>query len=219
MWVRHVSQWIEPETPSGPLSTKGLHVSFLMFHDCCMQYGYARISTIDQNPDMQLKALQRAGCKKVFKDEGISGSTAKRPALLRCLKALDDGDTLMVWKLDRLARSLRDLFAMLDDFNSRGIQFRSLTEEINTTTPGGKLVFHIFAALAEFERGLIIERTREGMKAARARGVKSGPKPKLTRQQIEHARKLIDEGQRHEATAALFNVSRVTLYRALLKAS
>jgi DNA invertase Pin-like site-specific DNA recombinase len=116
-------------------------------------------------------------------------------------KALDDGDTHTVWKLDRLARSLRDLVAMLDDFNSRGIQFRSLTEEINTTTPGGKLVFHIFAALAEFERGLIIERTREGMKAARARGVKSGPKPKLTRQQIEHARKLIDEGQRHEATA------------------
>ena len=190
-----------------------------MFHDYCMQYGYARISTIDQNPDMQLKALQRAGCKKIYTDQGISGSTTKRPALLRCLKALDDGDTLTVWKLDRLARSLRDLVAMLDDLNSRGIQFRSLTEEINTKTPGGKLVFHIFAALAEFERGLIIERTREGMKAARARGVRSGPKPKLSRQQIEHARKLIEEGQRHEATAALFNVSRVTLYRALLKAS
>ena len=95
-----------------------------------MQYGYARISTIDQNPDMQLKALQRAGCKKVFKDEGISGSTAKRPALLRCLKALNDGDTLTVWKLD--------LVGMLDDFNSHRIQFQSLTEEINTTTPGGK---------------------------------------------------------------------------------
>jgi DNA invertase Pin-like site-specific DNA recombinase len=158
------------------------YVSFLIFHDCCMQYSYARISTIDQNPDMQLKALKRAGCKKIFKDEGISGSTAKRPALSRCLKVLEDGDTLTVWKLDRLARSLRDLIAMLDDLNSRGIRFRSLTEEINTSTPGGKLVFLIFAALAEFERGLIIERTREGMKAARARGVRSGHKPKLTRQ-------------------------------------
>src|SRR5215469_533940 len=178
-----------------------------MFHHCTMRYRYALISTIDQNPDMQLKALQRAGCKKVFKDEGISGSTVKRPALLRCLKALDDGDTLTVWKLDRLARSLHDLVAMLDDFNSRGIQFRSLTEEINTTTPGGKLVFHIFAALAEFERGLIIERTREGMKAARARGVKSGPPPKLTRQQTDHARQLIENGQLRERVADLFKVS------------
>jgi DNA invertase Pin-like site-specific DNA recombinase len=108
---------------------------------------------------------------------------------------------------------------MLDDFNGRGIQFQSLTEQIKTTTPGGKLVFHIFAALAEFERGLIIDRTREGLKATRARGVRSGPKPKLSRQQIAHARNLIDEGQRHEATAALFNISRTTLYRALLKAS
>jgi DNA invertase Pin-like site-specific DNA recombinase len=128
-----------------------------MFHDCCMQYGYARISTIDQNPDMQLKALQRAGCKNIFKDEAISGSTAKRPALSRCLKALEDGDTLTVWKLDRLARSLRDLVAMLDDFNSRGIQFRSLTEEINTTTPSGKLVFHIFAALADHAEPAIMQ--------------------------------------------------------------
>ena len=103
------------------------------------------------------------------------------------LKALQDGDTLIVW----LARSLRDLISMLDDFHQRGIHFRSLTEEINTSTPGGKLIFHIFAALAEFERGLIIERTRAGMKAmkaARARGVRPGPKPKLSRQQIEHAR-------------------------------
>src|SRR6516162_2222656 len=127
--------------------------------------------------------------------------------------------TLTVSKLDRPARSLCNLITMIEDFDKRGIHFRSLTEEINTATPGGKLIFHIFGALAEFERGLIIERTREGMKAARARGVRSGPKPKLSRQQIEHARKLIEEGQRHEATAALFNVSRVTLCRALLKAS
>ncbi|MDP9127105.1 MAG: recombinase family protein [Pseudomonadota bacterium] len=179
-----------------------------------MKYGYARISTIDQNADMQLKALQRAGCKKIFKDE-LSGATTKRPALLRCLKSLKDGDTLIVWKLDRLARSVRDLITIVEDFEKRGIAFGSLTEEINTTTPGGTLIFHIFAALAQFERGLIIERTREGMKAARARGVKSGPPPKLTRQQIDHAKKLIDSGQRREDVADLFKVSRTTLYRAL----
>jgi DNA invertase Pin-like site-specific DNA recombinase len=180
-----------------------------------VKYGYARISTIDQNADMQLKALQRAGCQKIFKDEGISGATTKRPALLRCLKTLQDGDTLTVWKLDRLARSLRDLVAMVEDFDKRGVNFRSLTEEISTATAGGKLTFHIFAALAEFERGLIIERTREGMKAARARGVRTGPPPKLTRQQIAHARKLIENGERREDVADLFKVGRTTLYRAL----
>jgi DNA invertase Pin-like site-specific DNA recombinase len=133
---------------------------------------------------------------------------------------LQDGDTLIVWKLDRLARSLRDVMAMLDDFHQRGIHFRSLTEDINNTTPGGKLIFqlifHMFAALAEFERGLIIERTRAGMKAARARGVRPGPKRKLSRQQIDHARKLIEDGQRRVDVADLFKVSRVTLYRALV---
>jgi DNA invertase Pin-like site-specific DNA recombinase len=164
---------------------------------------------------MQINALVRAGCTKIFKDEGISGAVTNRPALLRCRKKLEPGDTLIVWKLDRLARSLRDLIAMLEDFQQRGIVFRSLTEEINTATPGGKLIFHIFGALAEFERGLIIEWTREGMKAARARGVRSGPKPKLSRQQITHARKLIEDGQRREDVADLFKVSRTTLYRTL----
>ena len=101
-----------------------------------MKYGYARVSTEDQNPAMQLAALKRAGCRKVFQDER-TGSTPQRPALQRCLKALKDGDTLIVWKLDRLARSLRDLVVLMDDLNLRGIQFGSLTEEINTTTPGG----------------------------------------------------------------------------------
>ena len=182
-----------------------------------MKYGYARISTIDQNPDMQLKALQRAGVdkKNIFKDER-TGATTNRPALLRCLKKLDSGDTLIVWKLDRLARSLRDLVNIVEDFQTRGVAFRSLTEEINTSTPGGKLTFHIFAALAEFERGLIIERTREGLKAARARGVKSGPPPKVTAQQKAHARKLIDAGEHsREQIADILKVSRSTLYRAL----
>jgi DNA invertase Pin-like site-specific DNA recombinase len=180
-----------------------------------MQCGYARVSCVDQNPALQLDALRKAGCEKIFKDEGISGSTANRPGLKRCLKALNEGDRLTVWKLDRLARSLRDLVSMMEDFSQRGVQFRSLTEEINTSTPGGKLVFHIFAALSEFERGLIIERTREGMKAARARGIRAGRKPKLTRQQVEHARRLIDEGQYRWQVADLLSVSRHTLYRAL----
>ena len=179
-----------------------------------MKYGYARISTIDQNADMQLKALKRAGCAKIFTDKQI-GANTKRPALSRCLKTLDAGDTLIVWKLDRLARSVRDLTAMTEDFQKRGIDFRSLTEEINTATPGGKLTFHIFAAMAEFERGLIIERTREGMKAARARGVRPGPPPKLSLKQIEHARRLIEKGDRREDVADILNVSRTTLYRAL----
>jgi serine recombinase len=142
-----------------------------------MKYGYARISTIDQNADMQLKAFQRAGVEKkdIFKDK-LSGATAKRPALVRCLKKLQHDDTLIVWKLDRLARSLRDLIALAEDFNRRGVNFRSLTEEISTSTPRGKLTFHIFTALAEFERGLIIERTRAAMKAVRARGIRPGPK-------------------------------------------
>src|SRR5579863_1072938 len=161
-----------------------------------MKYGYARISTEDQNADMQHRALRRASCKTIFTDE-LTGATTKRPALLRCLKKLARGDTLIVWKLDRLARSTRDLIMMVEDFERRGVQFRSLTEEINTTTPGGKLVFHIFAALAEFERGIIMERTREGMKAARARGVKFGRKPKLTPAQLAHVAQLV--GQRKKS--------------------
>jgi DNA invertase Pin-like site-specific DNA recombinase len=187
-----------------------------MFHNPGMKYGYARVSSDDQNADMQLKALRAAGCARVFKDE-LPGATMKRPALLRCLKVPENGDTLTVWKLDRLARSLRDLVAMMDDLNHRGVHFRSLTEEISTTTPGGRPVFHIFAALAEFERGLIIERTRAGMKAARARNVRPGPKPKLSPQQIDHARRLIKDGRRREDVAELFKVSSVTLYRAFAK--
>jgi len=180
-----------------------------------MKYGYARISTVDQNADMQKKALEQAGCDPIFTDK-LSGATTKRPQLTRCLNKLKEGDTLIVWKLDRLARSLRDLIAIIEDLQQRGIHFRSLTEEINTGTPGGKLTFHIFAALAEFERGLIIERTREGMKAARARGVRTGPPPKLTPQQKAHARKLIDAGEHsREQIADLLKVSRSTLYRAL----
>ena len=151
-----MSKRVEFETSREGPKIKGLNVSGLVFHNRRMKYGYARVSTEDQNSDMQLKALQRAGCQKVFKDEGISGATTKRPAPLPpgiagrrrtyCLETRPAGP--------QLARPR----AMVEDFNRRGVHFRSLTEEINTTTAGGKLTFHIFAALAEFERGLIMER-------------------------------------------------------------
>ena len=178
-----------------------------------MKYGYARVSTDDQNPALQLTALQKAGCKTVFKDDASSGATTQRPALLRCLKKLEHGDTLIVWKLDRLGRSLRDLITMLDDLKKRGVKFRSLTEAIDTETPTGRAMWQMIGVLAELERSLISERTRAGVRAAQRRGVKFGRKPKLTPQQINHARKLIDDGQRREDVAALMNVDRTTLYR------
>src|SRR5487761_2474467 len=180
-----------------------------------MKYGYARVSTEDQNPDLQLAALKKAGCRTVFKDEGISGATAQRPALVKCLKTLQAGDTLIVWKLDRLGRSLRDLIHMLDDLKQRGVKFRSLTEAIDTDTATGRAMWQMIGVLAELERSLITERTRAGVKAAQKRGVRFGRRPKLSASQVEHARQLIDDGERVQDVAALLNVGRVTLYRAL----
>ncbi|HWF60270.1 MAG TPA: recombinase family protein [Nitrospira sp.] len=123
-----------------------------------MKYGYARVSTDDQNTDLQLAALKRAGCDKTFVDEGRSGAIMSRPALKRCLKQLEHGDTLTVWKLDRLGRSVRDVVNTLHDLTDRGVQFQSLTEQIDTTQPLGKAMLHMVALLAELERGLIEER-------------------------------------------------------------
>ena len=176
---------------------------------------YARVSTDDQNPALQLAALKKDGCETIFKDAGLSGATTKRPALLRCLKKLERGDTLTVWKLDRLGRSLRDLITMLDDLKYRGVKFRSLTEAIDTETPTGRAMWQMIGVLAELERSLISERTRAGVKDAQRRGVKFGRKPKLTRQQIDHARKLIKRGEDRQEVANLFKVNRSTLYRAL----
>jgi DNA invertase Pin-like site-specific DNA recombinase len=148
-----------------------------------MKYGYVRASTDDQTPALQLAALKKAGSKTVFKDEGLSGATTKRPALLRCLRKLENGDTLIVWKLDRLGRSLRDLMTMLDDLKRRGGNFRSLTEAIDTDAPTGRAMWQMIGVLAELERSLISERTRAGVKDARGRGVKFGRKPKLNLQQ------------------------------------
>src|SRR5205809_5486122 len=141
-----------------------------------MQIGYARISTGEQMLHLQEDALTKAGCDRVFTDTA-SGATAERPGLAKALEQLRAGDTLVVWRLDRLGRSLRHLIDTLTDLDQRGIGFRSLTENIDTTTPGGKLIFHIFGALAEFERDLIRERTQAGLLAARARG-RNGGRPK-----------------------------------------
>lgn len=179
-----------------------------------MKYGYARVSTEDQNADMQLTALKRAGCKTTFTDQ-LSGATGvKRPALLRCFKKLEQGDTLMVWKLDRLGRSLRDLITMLDDLKKRGVKFRSLTEAIDTETPTGRAMWQMIGVLAELERSMIIERTRAGMKAARARGIRPGRKPRLSPEQIAHAKELRKKKHPDEI-ARILKCSRATVYRAL----
>ena len=179
-----------------------------------MKIGYCRISTDNQNPDLQLTALKRAGCRKIFTDKA-TGANVKRPELEKCLKALTSGDVLIVWKLDRLGRSLHDLIGLLDDLKARGVAFRSLTEAIDTATPTGRAMWQMVGILAELERSLIQERTKAGRAAAVARGVKLGRKPKLSPQQVAHARKLLEQGEHPSDIARLLKVSRRTLDRAL----
>jgi DNA invertase Pin-like site-specific DNA recombinase len=179
-----------------------------------MEYGYARVSTEDQKADLQVAALKKAGCAYVFTDVA-SGASAKRPELARCLANLRPGDVLVVWKLDRLGRSLSHLVAVLSDLQAKGVGFRSLTEAIDTETAAGRLMGHILGALAEFERALIVERTQAGLKAAKRRGVKLGRRPSLSEEQRVHARKLIAEGESPQVVARLLKVSRSTLYNSL----
>lgn len=177
--------------------------------------GYARVSTDEQNPDLQLDALRDAGCYRTFVDRA-SGALAERPELTKLLDQLRPDDTLVVWKLDRLGRSVPHLVSVVNDLRDRGVGFRSLTEGIDTTTPGGKLIFHIFCALAEFERDVIRERTRAGLAAARARGRTGGRKPKMTPKKLAVAREMYDS-KKHtmEEIAQTVGVSRATLYRHL----
>ena len=177
--------------------------------------GYARVSTTDQNPDLQQDALTAAGCARVFTDTA-SGALDKRPHLDALLDYLRPGDVLVVWRLDRLGRSVRHLTETVNTLAERGVGFRSLTEGIDTTTPAGKLVFHIFAALAEFEREIIRERTNAGLDAARARGRKGGRRPKMTPGKLDTARQLYDSKQHTmEQIAEIVGVSRARLYRHL----
>jgi DNA invertase Pin-like site-specific DNA recombinase len=179
--------------------------------------GYARVSTADQDAALQIDALKNAGCYKVFVDQA-SGSLDERPELSRLLDQIRPGDTLVVWRLDRLGRSIRHLIDSLTELSGKQIGFRSLTENIDTTTSGGRLIFHIFAALAEFERDLIRERTQAGLSAARARGRQGGRPPTLSPDQVKTARRMYEQRDMTvEQIGDVLGVSRTTIYRALRK--
>ncbi|SMX33353.1 recombinase family protein [Maliponia aquimaris] len=180
-----------------------------------MLVGYARVSTQDQSPALQRDALAAAGCDKIF-EEKASGAQRDRPQLMAALDYMRQGDTLVVWKLDRLARSLKQLIETVEMLEESGIGFRSLTEAIDTTTSGGKLVFHIFAALAEFERGIIRERTTAGLSAARARGRIGGRPPALAAADLAQAKALLANSEiTVKQVAARMGVSVSTLYKHL----
>ncbi|WP_339471715.1 recombinase family protein [Pseudomonas sp. EL_65y_Pfl1_R83] len=175
--------------------------------------GYARVSTDDQNLNLQRDALALAGCSLVY-EETMSGKSADRPELMHCLKALRNGDILVVWRLDRLGRSLPDLVGIVSRLEQGGVGFESINEHIETTNAAGRLIFHVFAALAEFERNLIRERTRAGLAAARARGRKGGRKPALDDRQVREIRALLKDPEiRVMDIAQRYSVSRTTLYR------
>jgi DNA invertase Pin-like site-specific DNA recombinase len=174
--------------------------------------GYARVSTIEQTLDLQRDAMLAAGTDCLYEDKA-SGKTADRPELVHCLKALRDGDTLVVWRLDRLGRNLKDLVRIVSDLEARGVKFKSLTESLDTGGPTGKLVFHLFAALAQFERELVRERTLAGLAAARARGRKGGrPHILAPKQQKAALAMLRDREMSVSEIGKHFGVSRSTLY-------
>ena len=174
--------------------------------------GYARVSTAEQNLEMQVEALKRAGVHPdALHVEKVSGAAANRPVREWALDELREGDTFVVWKLDRMARSLTDLLNKMEKLRQAGASFRSLTEQIDTTTPGGRLIFHVMGAIAEFERDLIRERTRAGVKAAVERGVKFGVDPKLNATQVKAAQKLRDKGVSLRDIGKRFGVSHSTI--------
>ncbi len=180
-----------------------------------MHVGYARVSTETQDTALQIDALRAMGCERIYQ-ESISGSNRERPELAKCLDVLRDGDTLTVWRLDRLGRSLKDLVSVVSDLEARGVEFRSLNESIDTGSAGGKLIFHVFAALAEFERALVRERTRAGLAAARARGRKGGRPRKLSPGQVRKAKAmLLDPDMTKGEVARHFHVTRITLNKTL----
>ncbi|WP_084497181.1 recombinase family protein [Nocardia amamiensis] len=175
--------------------------------------GYGRVSTAGQLLDRQIHALTEAGCQKIYTDKK-SGKDTEREELWKCLDYMRSGDTLVVPSLDRLSRSLQDLISIVTGLRKRGIGFRSLHEAIDTTTPGGRLVFHVFAALAEFIRELIVQGTNEGLAAARARGQRLGRPPAMNAEQIRQARAMLTQPEESVSSIArLLGVSRSTLYK------
>jgi DNA invertase Pin-like site-specific DNA recombinase len=178
--------------------------------------GYARVSTVEQNLDMQIAALKAEGCSEIFADHGLSGADFQRPGLRRALGEIKRGDMLVVWRLDRLGRSLVDLIQTVNGLSKRGCDFRSLTESIDTSSSGGRLVFHMMAAMAEFERAIISERTKAGMEAARARGSRIGRRPSMTKVQTDAAKRAVEiDLEPISEVAARYQVHPKTLARVL----
>jgi DNA invertase Pin-like site-specific DNA recombinase len=177
-----------------------------------MLIGCARVSTQDQNLELQRKALLDAGCEKIF-DDKLSGSRSDRPGLAQALAILRDGDTLVVWKLDRLGRSVKHMVDLVGELREKGIQLRSLTDSIDTATPSGRFFFHVMASLAEMERELTVERTKAGLEVARSLGRVGGRKRRMTDSKIESAKKLLASGVPPRDVAKNLGVSVPTLYR------
>lgn len=178
-----------------------------------MLIGYARVSTDDQNLDLQHDELKKAGCGKIF-DDKITGSKIDRPGIDAAIDYARDGDVIVVWRLDRLSRSLKDLIQVVSDLESKGIGLKSIHESIDTTSSSGKLIFHIFGALAEFERNLIRERTHAGLKAARARGKMGGRPKKLTPEKAKLVQDLYNDRTRSiKQICDLVGISKPTLYK------
>ena len=181
-----------------------------------MNIGYARVSTQDQNADLQLDALRAAGCEQVFVEKVTGSGLKTRPEWEVCLRTMRRDDTLVVWRLDRLGRSLKDLVEIIQVIEERAVGFRSLTENIDTTSAAGKLIFHVFGALAEFEHSLIRERTKAGLAAARARGRMGGRKPKLSKADVKKAAAMLrDPNVTKTEVAEHFGITRMTLNQAL----
>ncbi|MDQ1184196.1 recombinase family protein [Agrobacterium larrymoorei] len=179
-------------------------------------FGYARVSTLEQSLDLQMSALRASGCTDILTDEGYSGADFTRPGLTRLLRKLRRGDTIVVWRLDRLGRSLFELLKLIRDLNERGVEFRSLSESLDTSTPGGRLLLHVLASMAEFERSLISERTKAGMAAARSRGSQIGRRPAMTDDQRRDAREAIANGSTSvQAVAKKHGIHPRTLLRTL----
>ncbi|HHT4298460.1 TPA: recombinase family protein [Citrobacter werkmanii] len=177
-----------------------------------MLIGYVRVSTNDQNTALQRNALESAGCELIFEDK-ISGKVSDRPGLKKVLRTLSEGDTLVVWKLDRLGRSMRHLVVLVEELREKGVNFRSLTDSIDTSTPMGRFFFHVMGALAEMERELIVERTRAGLAAARAEGRIGGRRPKFSSEEWAQMGRLIKNGMDRKQVSIIYDVGVSTLYK------